>query len=121
MDTIKPATPLPWKQSAWVTSGITDEHVYCNIGNTQRACSVSVHGRRFKDGKVTSVRLPELDANADATYLVAACNAYPHLTARVKQLEEALEKIARPEIAWNHVDGLQLIARAALAALATRT
>jgi hypothetical protein len=92
-DTLKPATPLPWMRDT-------------------RTGAVVIQAETGHDVCVCSSKRPTSTDNT--TFIVAACNAYPHLTARVKRLEEALEKIARPEIAWNHVDGLQLIARAAL-------
>ena len=91
-------TPLPWKVGFSDGSGeayITAEHdvtVVCGADD----------GWGVPQGVGTA---------ADAAYIVTAVNAYPALTARVKELEEALSKVEREcraitsEMAWDASDG----------------
>lgn len=69
-------TPLPWKIQGWsIVSAVAKEP----RGRIQIQAPVA---------SVTHVSERSEQNNANAEYIVTACNAYPTLTARVKELEE---------------------------------
>jgi len=76
---IKPGTPLPWvahPEMAWVTSA--------HAPNDAPVCALCVESYGVN-------REPEAEANA--RYIVTACNAYPSLLAALKEAREALAGI----------------------------
>lgn len=106
----KPATPLPWAVieddtdisidgEGWLDGQFVNGWVV--VGNQERDdLAVAV----IQTGAMNSWDDEALDANA--AYIVTACNAYPHLTAINAELVEALEQLVE-EYARN-VDSTRL-------------
>ena len=71
MNTIKPATPLPWKPTPW-----------------ERDCSIVATHPQGHIVPVCSVgSFPIEHRISDAAYIVTACNAYPELVAALRKVE----------------------------------
>lgn len=70
MADIQPGTALPWN---------------LNPGNETEIMAVKFNIARAHCGGMTGVRIQAAEANA--AYIVHACNSYPALTARVAELE----------------------------------
>lgn len=93
-ESIKPATPLPWKDANADGEFITGDGVLI---------------ARFLRGSFH-------DREQDAAYIVAACNAYPRLLAERERLVEALREIlASPNITqcprglWSAADNMNYV------------
>lgn len=115
----KPATSLPWAVieddtdisidgEGWLDGQFVNGWVV--VGNQERDdLAIAV----IQTGAMNSWDDEALDANA--AYIVTACNAYPHLTAINAELVEALEQIADIEPDADNMQRFHDIANAALA------
>ena len=79
--TNKPATPLPWESPGW-------------DGDARIICA-SPKGKRRTLAHVYDQTDIGISADANAAYIVAACNAYPELVAENARLREALEGVCK--------------------------
>jgi hypothetical protein len=88
-DMEKPATPLPWK--LWhgdiIAEGNSasdyDDYVIAGIGTSNGG----------RSSPYCPVRAHKPDGQANAAYIVTACNAYPHLTAINAELVEVIANL----------------------------
>ena len=90
MNAPKPATPLPWESPGW-------------DGDARIICA-SPKGKRRTLAHIEDMPDIGVSADANATYIVAACNAYPQLVADRARLIAALQK-TNELVARGHVEG----------------
>ena len=88
--TPKPATPLPWEANRRDDS--TRQNWICtDIGQAMN----------YGGLVVTRTLSPGARGWEDAAYIVAACNAYPALVERIKELEGALSQLVAERDTWK--------------------
>ena len=101
MTEIKPGTPLPWAQShrehdsAEYGRKMYSTEVYCADGKT--IATLAWYPNYRPDGSIGTHR------EANAAYIVAACNAYPSLLNGLREARDALAE-AREALHFHYVE-----------------